>query len=501
MTTKGSQDIDELLPLTEDVEALSAKEDESHPFALREDLEPWQRGFNYDPGLRLGLPKERRAQGKALREKSPFEGHSRWKPHTNRPDPLQTVGASNVGRQEHLIPLRMGRMAASPFAFLRGSAGVMAWDLAQTPVTGLQVIVCGDAHMNNFGLFGTPQRTVVFDLNDFDEVTYGSWEWDLERLVASVNVAGRENGLDRGDRREAVAACVSGYRDNARRLQALPILDVWYLHHYPGKTNPVFEPDSNTKKVLEKAVEKAKRRDNAAFFQKVSHRSEDGVGRFNDEPPILRRLDENTAQKVVQSLVPYARTITPEREYMLQHYHVADVAHRVVGVGSVGTRAYVVMLFGNDQSDPLFIQVKEAVAPAFAPYTPPLPPVAEHQGRRVVMGQRLLQAANDVLLGWTSIDGRHYFVRQMRDLKGSIDIEWLKGSAFLMYARACGTLLARAHARSGDIAKIAGYCGKSEALDEAMADFAEAYGDQMEQDHDVLVKAIGAGKIPAEMGI
>jgi len=294
---------------------------------------------------------------------------------------------------------------------------------------------------------------------------------------------------------------VSGYRDNARRLQEMPILDVWYLHHYPGKTNPVFKPDANTKKVLEKAVEKAGQRGNAAFFQKVAHRSEDGAWRFNDEPPILRRLDENTAEKVVQSLIPYARTITPEREYMLQHYHVADVAHRVVGVGSVGTRAYLVMLFGNDDGDPLFIQVKEAMAPAFAPYTPPLPPVVEHQGRRVVMGQRLLQAATDVLLGWTSIAGRPFFVRQMRDLKGSIPIEWLKGSAFLMYARACGTLLARAHARSGDIAKIAGYCGKSGALDEAMADFAEAYGDQMEQDHDALVKAIAAGKIPAETGI
>ena len=213
------------------------------------------------------------------------------------------------------------------------------------------------------------------------------------------------------------------------------------------------------------------------------------------------RLDEETADKVVQSLIPYARTITPEREYMLQHYHVADVAHRVVGVGSVGTRAYVVMLFGNEDSDPLFIQVKEAMAPAFAPYTPPPPPAAEHQGRRVVMGQRLLQATTDVLLGWTSIDGRPFFVRQMRDLKGAIDVALLKGSAFLMYARACGTLLARAHARSGDIAKIAGYCGKSGALAEAMAGFAEAYGDQVERDHDGLVKAIAAGKIAAEMGI
>ncbi len=501
MTSKDSQSLDKLIPVTEGIEALSGKDVDPDPFDLREDLEPWQRASAYDSHLGLGSSKERRARGKALREKKPIESHARWKPHANRPDPLEIVAANNVGRQEHLVPLRMGRMAASPFAFLRGSAAVMAWDLAQTPVSGLQVVVCGDAHLNNFGLFGTPQRTVVFDLNDFDEVTYGSWEWDLERLVASVNVAGRENGLSRGDRREAVAACVSGYRDNARRLQELPILEVWYLHHYPGQTNPVFKPDAKTQKVLEKAVEKARQRGNAAFFRKVANRSEDGAWRFNDEPPILKRLDEQTAERVVQSLIPYAKTITPKRGYMFQHYHVADVAHRVVGVGSVGTRAYLVMLFGTDDSDPLFIQVKEAVAPAFAPYTPPLPRELAHQGRRVVMGQRLLQAATDVLLGWTSIDGRHYFVRQMRDMKGSIDVELLKGSAFLMYARACGTLLARAHARSGDIAKIAGYCGKSEALDEAMADFAEAYGDQMEQDHDALVKAIAAGKIPAETGI
>lgn len=484
-----------------DAETGSGKHRESSPFFLRKDLEPWQVAPAYDPHLKMGPPEERRKQGKALRKNSPIESHAHWKPNPNRPDPLEIVAASNVGRQEHLVPLRMGRMASSPFAFLRGSATVMAWDLAHTAVSGPQVMVCGDAHLSNFGLFGTPERTIVFDLNDFDEVTLGSWEWDLQRLVASVNVAGRENGLDRTARKEAVVACVSGYREKAQYLRALPILEVWYLHHYPGQSNPVFEPDTKTQEVLQNAADKARKRDNAAFFNKVAHRSEDGAWRFNEEPPILKRLDEHTAEKVVQSLIPYARTISPHRGYMLQHYHAEDVAHRVVGVGSVGTRAYVLMLLGNDDSDPIFLQVKEAVAPAFAPYTPPPPPEFEHQGRRVVMGQRLLQATTDVLLGWTSIDGRHYFVRQMRDLKGAIEVEWLERSAFAMYARACGTLLARAHARSGDIAKISGYCGKSEALDEAMADFAEAYGDQTEQDHEALVNAIRAGKIPAETGI
>ena len=501
MTTNETHSPDELLPLTEDIEALARDSEENHPFFQRDDLDTWQRAFYYDPSSGLGPLKERKAIGKALRRKVPLDSHARWKPSAQRPDPLELVAASNVGRQEHLIPLRMGRMAASPFAFLRGSAGVMAWDLVRTSVSGLQAVICGDAHLNNFGLFGTPQRTVVFDLNDFDEVTYGSWEWDLQRLVASVNVAAREIGLGRSDRREAVMSCVSGYRANARRFQGLPTLSIWYLHHSPGQAHPVIEPDAKTQKILDKAVKKARKRDNAAFFNKVAVQAEDGSWGFGEAPPILVRLDRSTANKVTQSLIPYTRTITPEREFMLQRYRVVDVAHRVVGVGSVGTRAYLLMLLGSDEKDPLFIQVKEAVAPAFGPYTPPLPPAAEHDGRRVVMGQRLLAAATDVLLGWTSIDGRPFFVRQMRDLKGSIDIKWLKGKAFPVYARSCGALLARAHTRSGDIAKIAAYCGKSEALDEAMADFAESYGDQVEKDHDALLKAIKTGKITAETGI
>ena len=501
MTSNDAQYPDELLPVEEDLEEFLNNDLKSRPFFQRDDLETWQRAFCYDPFHGQAPLAERRAIGKALRQNAPLKSHGKWKPSAERPDPLELVAASNLGRQSHLIPLRMGRMAASPFAFLRGSAGVMAWDLSRTPVSGLQTVICGDAHLNNFGLFGTPERTVVFDLNDFDEVTFGSWEWDLQRLAASVNVAGRENGLSRSERREAVMSSVSGYRTNARRLQKLPTLNVWYLHHTPTQTHPVIKPDARARKVLDKAMKKAKRRDNAAFFKKVALQAQDGTWGFNEAPPILVRLDQATADKVTRSLIPYTRSITPEREFMLQRYRVVDAAHRVVGVGSVGTRAYVLMLLGSDENDPLFLQVKEAVAPAFGPYTGPLPPAAEHHGRRVVMGQRVLQAANDVLLGWTSIDGRPFFVRQMRDLKGSIDVSWLKGSTFPFYARACGALLARAHTRTGDIAKIAGYCGKSEALDEAMADFAESYGDQVERDHDALVKAIAAGRIAAETGI
>lgn len=474
---------------------------EEHPYYLREDLEPWQYDRPYNPYLWLEPWQRRNEQGKALRQKTPRESHGDGKTSANRPNPLDVILATNKGRQEHLIPLRMGRMAASPFAFLRGAAAMMAWDLSQTPISGIQCIVDGDAHLNNFGLYGTPQRQVVFDLDDFDEVTIGSWEWDLKRLAASVNVAGRENVLDKSDRREAVMACVSGYRDNAQRLQSLRVLEVWYLHHHPGADNPVFKPDKKTRKVLEKAQEKAKTRTNVNLLAKVAHRSVGGGWSFLDDAPILTRTDDETAQKVVNSLTPYRDTLSTERGYMFQRYRVADVAHRVVGVGSVGLRAYLVMLFGNDDSDPLFLQVKEATASTLDPYNSPLPPTVAHHGRRVVLGQRILQATTDVLLGWTSIDDRPFYVRQMKNMKGSIPIEWLKGSPFLMYARACGTLLARAHARSGDIAKIAGYCGKSAALDKAISSWAESYGDQTEQDYEALLQDIDAGKVPAEMGI
>ncbi len=474
---------------------------EQNPDYLREDLEPWQHDRPYDPHLWLEPWPRRNEMGKALRQKATRASHANWKPPANRPNPLEIILASNEGRQEHLIPLRMGRMAASPFAFLRGAAAVMAWDLAQTPVSGLQAIIDGDAHLNNFGLYGTPQRTVVFDLDDFDEVTFGSWEWDLKRLGASINVAGRENGLDQGDRQEAVMACVSSYRDSAQYLQSLRVLEVWYLHHHPEADHPVFKPDKKIRKVVEKAVEKAKNCTNVTLLEKVAHRSVGGGWRFLDNPPILTRTDEQTAEKIVNALTPYADTLSTERGYMFQRYRVADVAHRVVGVGSVGLRAYLVMLFGNDDRDPLFLQVKEATASVMNPYTLPLPPTLAHHGRRVVLGQRIIQATTDVLLGWTSIDDRPFYVRQMKNMKGSIPIEWLKGSAFLMYARACGTLLARAHARSGDIAKIAGYCGKSSALDEAIASWAEAYGDQTERDYQAFLKAIAAGQVSAEMGI
>ena len=445
-----------------------------------------------------GIPWERRrTMGKGLQQRHPRELHANWKPHKNRPNPLELIEASNLGRQKEFIPLRMGRMAATPFTFFRGAACVMAYDLKDTPVSGIDVIIDGDAHVNNFGLYGTPQRDVVFDLNDFDETTIGPWEWDLKRLVASVNVAGRENGLNRRERANAVKACVSGYRANLDRLQSMGVLDIWYLFAYPGRQNPLRKMDPKTEAIFGKSLQKARQQTNAALLSKTAERRVNGAWALREDPPILTSVDDATRAKIIDGLSGYGNTLAPERRYMLRRYHVADVGHRVVGAGSVGTRAYLVLLFGNGDDDPLFLQVKEAIVPAHAPYLPPLPSAYSHQGKRVVFGERVLQASTDVMLGWTTIDGRPYYVRQMKNLKGSIPVEWLSGRSFEFYVWACGALLARAHARTSDAALIAGYCGKAEVLDNALVEWAEAYGDQTEVDHAVLVKAIKSGKVKA----
>jgi uncharacterized protein (DUF2252 family) len=453
---------------------------------------------------------ERRvAFGESLRKTTPLESHFGWRPAKGRPDPVATMLASEAGRQKHLLPLRHGRMAASPFSFLRGAADVMAWDLSNTPNSGLPVIICGDCHVNNFGLYGTPLGDVVLDINDFDEVAVGPWEWDLKRLTASVNVLGRENGLDAKERRLAVMVCVAGYRVNMQRLQSMGVLDLWFLHTaadrpdlaaverlYPkiAKLWPKAQP------ILAKAVAKARKTNNTKLLAKVADRSVDGGWRFKEDPPILTPVDAETREKVITALDAYAETVAPERQFMLRRYHVADVAHRVVGVGSVGTHAYLALLFANSDADPLFLQVKEAGIPVHAPYLPPLPPEspgAQHQGRRVLSGEVVLQAAHDPLLGWTEIDGRHYYVRMMKNMKGGIPMGYLSGEAFHFFVFAFGALLARAHARSGDAAVIAGYVGTSAALDKALADWAEAYGEQTLKDHTALVKAIKSGRVEA----
>jgi uncharacterized protein (DUF2252 family) len=447
-----------------------------------------------------GEPWEKRREfGKSLREKTPRENHSDWQPAVDRPDPVDIVVATNAGRQAHLIPLRMSRMAASPFAFLRGSVAIMARDLAGTPVTGVNVVIDGDAHISNFGLYGTPQPDVVINLNDFDEVTIGPWEWDLKRLIASINVLGRENGLRRRERRQAVIRCVDGYRKRMEALQDMGVLDLWNIHTVLDRLDPKqVKIDSKSRAIIKKAVEQARKQNNASLLGKIAERAVNGAWRFKTDPPELTSVDEQTKEKIIDALNVYSTTVSPERRFMLHRYHVADVAHRVVGVGSVGTRAYLALLFGNGDDDPVFLQIKEALPPAHGQYLPPLPEAFAHDGLRVIKGQKVLQASSDPLLGWTTIDDRPFYVRQMKNMKGSIPMEWLSGTPFNFFSRGAGILLARAHARTGDAAVIAGYCGGSVVLDEALADWAEAYGDQIVNDHAAFLKAIESGRVIAQ---
>jgi len=458
---------------------------------------PFEQGIaEGDLDLRKAGPSidELHEEGKQLRKRIPRESHAQWIRRKNRPDPVNTVVASNKGREESMVPLRMGRMAASPFTFLRGAAAVMAWDLSKTPSMGHSVAMDGDAHLNNFGFYGTPQRDLIFDLNDFDEATWGPWEWDLKRLVASVNVAARDNGMNRRERRASVLRCVLGYRSNMKRLAAMGSLDIWYLHAYVDRTSPLGRLDPKTHAFVAKAAAKARAQTNVTLIEKIAERREGGW-RFRTDPPILTPVDEATKVKVIDGLNAYTSTLLRERKRLLLKYHVVDVAHRVVGVGSVGLRAYLVLLLGHQDNDPLFLQVKEAAEPAHAPFLPKLPDEFAHEGKRVVYAQRAIQASSDLLLGWTSIDGRPYYVRQMKNMKGGMPVNLLVGEQLSEYAMCCGSLLARAHARNGEPALINGYCGSSNVLDEALADWAEAYADQNASDHAAFVEAIRTGRI------
>ncbi|MFN0055357.1 MAG: DUF2252 domain-containing protein [Planctomycetales bacterium] len=476
----------------------------SSALPLKQLREFWQSPAPFDPRRALESLETRFEHGKELRKVTPREAHAEWTPSTDRVDPVETVLASNAGRLEQLIPLRMGRMAQSPFAFYRGACAVMAGDLARTPITGTQVVIGGDAHLGNFGLYGTPQRDVVIDINDFDEGTIGPWEWDLKRLAASVNVAGRGNGLDVAERREVVRHCVGGYAHNARRLMHLGILPVWSLFAYaelkrnlPELKRLGAQFGESVPPIIRDILKKARRKHNEALLKKVVRPDATGQWRFVEDPPILMRTDPQTRGSVIASLVEYGESLSPEYRFMLHRYSAVDVCHRVVGLGSVGLRSYLVLLFGNGVDDPLFLQVKEATAPAHARYLPPVAFRVQHEGRRVVAVQRGLQALGDPLLGYTTIDGRPYYVRQMKNLKGSMPLEALVGAPFDFWGWVCGMLLARAHARTGDIAKIAGYIGKSDVFIEALADFAEHYGDQTQNDHAALVSAIASGRVEA----
>ncbi len=441
----------------------------------------------------------RAATGKTLRKAVPREVHGQWKPAGDRPDPVELVLASNAGRVDSLIPLRMQRMAASPFAFLRGAAVVMAWDLARSPVTGLDVVIDGDCHVDNFGMFGTQQGEVVLDLNDFDETVIGPWEYDVKRLAASVNLAGRANGLGRKGRAKAVIELVDGYRWSLARLHTLPVLELWNRHTVPARMdNRQMKPDRKSAAIIEAAVEKARESNNATMLRSAAEMGANGKWSIKLDPPITSPVTATQRREIIAALHDYIETLAPERQYMIRRYHVVDVVRRVVGVGSVGLNAYLVLLIGNGPEDGLFLQMKEAAPAALAAYLPKPPKPYVHDGQRVVYGQRLLQAAGDPLLGWTTMNGAPYYVRQMKNFKGAIDAAFFAGRPARFFAFGYGALLARAHARAGDAAVISGYCGGSDALDTAIADFAEAYGEQTIADHarfaeDSRVKELLAG--------
>lgn len=457
---------------------------------------PLVRGFAEWPAS--GSPKE---EGKALRRGVPRSAHAALDLDASRPDAVTAVEESSRDRIPALAPIRVGRMAATPFAFLRGSAGLMAYDLARTPMTRLTAQICGDAHAANFGLYGDARGGLVIDLNDFDETVDGPWEWDLKRLAASLVLAGREAGADEDTCRQAAHGAVGAYRRTMRLLATLPVLDAW---NAIADEELVSHTDAHDLLgTLERVSEKARANTSGRFAAKSTEPTPEGGRRFVDAAPVLRRVPDAEAAAVAASLEQYVTTLPEDRLPLLARHAVHDVAFRIVGTGSVGMRSYVVLLLDH-RGEPLVLQVKEARGSVLVPHLASAgfeTPAVEHEGRRVVLGQKSMQVVSDILLGWTTVEGRPFQVRQFRNRKGSVDPAALAADQVDDYGRMTGALLARAHSHSADPRLIAGYCGKNEELDEAMASFAVAYADRTEADHADLVTAVRSGRIAAEVGV
>ena len=468
--------------------------------------------YQLDTGLGRMTPAERAARGKEARAAVPRDSHAVFDPPPGRPDPVALLEEQARSRVPELVPIRRGRMMVSPFTFYRGAALPMASDLSHTPVSGLAVQACGDAHLSNFGIFGSAERRLVFDVNDFDETTPGPWEWDVKRLATSLEVAGRGNGFGGKDRREIVTAAVASYRQAMRSFAGMTNLDVWYAHADLDDLRAQFDTQlkARQRKMVDKGMAKARTRDSMQEVAKLTHLV-DGRPKIIADPPLLvpitdllpAQMDQAAFEAQIQDLLAkYRRTLETDRRFLLEQYEVADMARKVVGVGSVGTRCWIVLMLGRDESDPLFLQVKEAeesVLSRFAgasKYT--------NMGQRVVAGQRLMQATSDIFLGWqrteAGLDSKphDYYIRQLRDWKYSIAIEALIPRGMRIYGELCGWALARAHARSGDRIAIAAYLGGSDVFDQAITSFAAAYADQNERDHQALVDAVASGQITAE---
>jgi uncharacterized protein (DUF2252 family) len=442
---------------------------------------------------------DRRAAGKALRERVPREQHGEWKPPRDR-DPVDLVIASSRRRIPELLPIRYGRMAVSPFTFYRGAALNMAADLALTPNTGIRAQICGDCHLLNFGGFATPERRVIFDINDFDETLPGPWEWDLKRLAASFVMAGRANGFSAADQREAAMACARSYRERIAAYSSMRPLDVWYARIDVDAVLASLS-DAASKARLRKRLAKAAAQ--SVVAGDVPNMAEASGGRFviKDSPPLIYHDQSvnlaSDRENIIDAFAAYRRMLPDDRRLLLDRYRPADFALKVVGVGSVGTFCAVLLMVTED-GEPLFLQVKEARASVLEPYLGRS--AYPNHGQRVVVGQRVMQSASDIFLGWTQGKrGRHFYLRQLRDMKMKPLVEVFNPATMLDYAALCGWTLARAHARSGDAAMIAGYLGKRDVFDRALARFSRSYADQAERDHATFMNAVRDGRIEAQM--
>ena len=462
------------------------------------------------PHARRPTPKERRAAGKALRASVPLDAHAAFSRAPTSPDALTLLEEQAADRLPELGPIRYGRMLESPFTFYRGAARVMAADLAGAPRSGLTVQMCGDAHVSNFGLYGSPERRLVFDANDFDETLPGPFEHDVKRLVASLVVAARGKGIRRGQRHALAVAAGTRYREAMQHFAAARDIDVWYSRIDADELRQELAPrlDGGPRRRLARALETARTRDSLQAFGKLTE-VVDGRLRIRAEPPllvplrdVLPEIEERDLASAFRGLIrQYRASLQADRRMLLERYSFVDMARKVVGVGSVGTRCWVVLLVGRDRTDPLLLQVKEASPSVHAEFVGKSR--YTNQGQRVVAGQRLMQQASDIFLGWqrtTGIDGieRDFYVRQLRDWKGSLDIAELRPQGLTIYGELCAWCLARAHARSGDRIAIAGYLGSSPAFENALAAFGEAYADVTESDHRQLAEAAAAGRVRAQ---
>jgi uncharacterized protein (DUF2252 family) len=462
-----------------------------------------------------GPDRDAERRGKEARKQASRSSQAGWAPGPDRIDPLQVLAEQDATRVPQLVPVRYGRMLASPFTFYRGAAGIMAADLAASPDSGLQVQLCGDAHLSNFGVFQAPDRRLVFDINDFDETLPGPFEWDVKRLAASLVVGARDRGFSAAEGEAAALSAAATYRTAMSDFASMKELDVWYarldVEEFERRwSSQISKP---ARRRLDKNLAKARNKGSLRALEKLTERR-DGKLRIASRPPLLVPIDDLAKREgidpaMIRALLPrllgeYRDTLDDQARVLAERYHYVDAAHKVVGVGSVGTRAWIALLLGRDESDPLFLQIKEAGPSVLEPFAGA--GRFAHHGERVVSGQRLTQAASDILLGWMTVDGpdgrrRDFYVRQLWDGKGSADVEAMEPDTMATYGRLCGWTLARAHARTGDRAAIAAYLGKGDKFDRAIAEFSQAYADQNQADYDELIEAQRSGDLKVESGL